>query len=80
MANQEPTKAALALEPRGDDYVIKIADGTGIPAGITVVNNQGHPVAVYRAEAITQPQARSAFDNRLGVFDISYAAAWDLGR
>ncbi|MFD4948950.1 hypothetical protein ACFVYE_42420 [Streptomyces sp. NPDC058239] len=86
----EGTEAsALALEYKDGQPVITVSGGTAIPPKVTVVDEQGNPVALYSAEAITKPQARAAFtgaDHALiyeaehGLFDVSYASAWTLGR
>ncbi|MFE7112666.1 hypothetical protein ACFU98_45630 [Streptomyces sp. NPDC057575] len=86
----EGTEAStLALEYKDGQPVIAVSGGSAIPPKVTVVDEQGNPVALYSAEAITKPQARAAFttadhaliyEEQHGLFDVSYATAWQLGR
>ncbi|MFE4337427.1 hypothetical protein ACFRQM_51615 [Streptomyces sp. NPDC056831] len=79
----------LSIEYRDGQPVITVSSGTAIPPKVTVVDEQGNPVALYSAEGITEPQARAAFtsadhaliyESEHGLFDVSYATAWTLGR
>ncbi|GGN66040.1 hypothetical protein [Nocardia rhizosphaerihabitans] len=86
-----PNQAAtLSLAYSQDQPAIEFAQGSAIPTTIPVVDGDGRVVAVYRAEAVPQPQAQSRsfttadhaaiYAPEHGLFDVSYASAWTLGR
>ncbi|MEV8409098.1 hypothetical protein AB0R12_25910 [Streptomyces niveus] len=76
----------LSIEYREGQPVVVVSGGRYIPQNLPVLNEERNPVAVYAAGSIPQSQARSTSDHALiydpeyGLFDVSYAAAWTLGR
>ncbi|MFD6394036.1 hypothetical protein [Nocardia sp. NPDC060259] len=86
-----PNQAAtLSLAYTQDQPAIAFAEGSAIPTTLPVVDGDGRVVAVYRAEALPPSQAQSRsfttadhaliYEPEHGLFDVSYAAAWTLGR
>ncbi|MFD3579859.1 hypothetical protein [Streptomyces sp. NPDC058644] len=76
----------LSIAYRDGQPVVVVSGGKYIPQNLPVLNEERNPVAVYTARPISQPQVRSTGDHPLiydqehGLFDVSYAAAWTLGR
>ncbi|MFE7524612.1 hypothetical protein ACFU7Y_02700 [Kitasatospora sp. NPDC057542] len=61
----------LTLEYKDGQPVLTVRRGPFVPSSIPVLDESGTHVANYDVQV---------YDQHLGIMDVSYAAAWQLGR